>query len=239
MPWYAYGLCGSEPPTSPQLRGLDDRPVEVLGDGPVRLVASRVSADVEGLAGAATDVVVGAVLRHDEVLVRLSRQRTVLPARFGTVLPDDGAVEELLADADGSLARQLAHVGGAAEWVVTVAVRSDDEESSAPADPQDLTPHLPPGHAYFARRRAAAQAGQLARDRAVAAASSLADALESMTRGFVPLDLRDRDEVGRGAYLVPNDAVDRLHGLVASTRAHADVALDGPLPAYRFAAIGP
>lgn len=236
MPWYAYGLCGPEPPATPRLRGLGDRAVEVLGDGPVRLVASPAGGHLDGLTEAAADVVVAAVVRHDDVLVRLAQQQAVLPLRFGTVLPDDDAVDELLADANGSLARRLAHIEAAAEWVVAVAVRADtDADPTASADPPDLTP----GHAYFARRRAAAEAVHAARDRAIDAARALAEEMATIARGLVPLDLRDRDEVARGAYLVPHDAVDRLHDLVACARTHAEVDLDGPLPAYRFAVVGP
>ena len=151
-----------------------------------------------------------------------------MPARFGTLLADDRAVEGFLADAGDVLALQLDRVAGAREWVVSVAV--------ADAGPvEDATDDLSPGHAFFARRRAVADGRIRARDAAITVADALDAQLRSLARGFAPLDLQDATQVARGAYLVPDDAVPQLQVAVAACGTDAVVGVQGPLPAYRFA----
>lgn len=233
MRWYVYGLTDGSTGELELGTGLGEHPVQVLGAGPVRLLASRAPEDIGDLAAAAPDDVVAAVLQHDQVLLQLATQRTVVPARFGTLLADDDAVAELLADPDGRLAAQVDRLAGSAEWVLNVAVDQDQAGDTTEAADDDLSP----GHAYFARRRAATAARTRARDRAVAVAEDLDARLRDVALDFAPLDLRQPDTVARGAYLVRHADVDRLRDVVDGAGPGGVVELRGPLPAYRFAAV--
>lgn len=233
MPWYVYGVTRPTAKADPPgLRGVDDAPVEVVGSGDLQVVAGEVPATFRDLATAPDDDVVDAVRRHDDVLHKVAQHRPVLPVRFGTVLPDEAAIEELLADADGRLWQALDRVADADEWVVTVSVGVLDDT------PSRVDPDLPPGHAFFARRRSAAVQRRQHRTDAVALANALDSRFQGVARDFRPLDLRDADTVARGAYLVPRDAAARF---VEAAHSEGDVRVEvqGPLPPYRFAETRP
>jgi hypothetical protein len=230
VPWYVYGLTGPAAGREPRVRvrGIEDGPVQVLGEGDLRVVVTPVSEDVHHLAEADPHDALATVQRHDEVLVELVRDRSVMPVRFGTVLPDDEALADVLADPDGRLRAALAHVADAQEWVVSVTVPDEEVEDA------EGTEGLSPGHAFFARRRQSAEARTRARTDAVTAARELDEQLQALARDMRPLDLPDAETIARGAYLVPRGSRDPfLARLSAFTAAEAE--LQGPLPPYRFA----
>ena len=230
MAWYLYGVTSGEGSGRfpDGLVGVDDAPVELLGDGDLRLVVSRFDRSLEELQSADPQETVRAVYRHDAVLTGLARQVGVLPIRFGTVLPDRSAAEDLLADPNGQLAATLRAVAGADEWVIAVAAR----EPEVADEPE----HLTPGHAFFARRRSQAEARGDALRRAEALAAELTDELAGLARAARPLVPRESNTVARVAYLVV--------GRRRSLRAHrhradgATVDVQGPLPPYRFVDAG-
>lgn len=229
MPWYVYGVTrtGGEPLPG-ALVGVEGHPVQIVGDGDLQVVTSRVSARFRDLAEAPGEDVVTAVRRHDDVLREVARDRSLLPVRFGTVLADEAAVDDLLADPDGALRRALVQVDGADEWVLSVTATNPDTDSVV--DEQGLSP----GHAFFARRRSAEQQHQLARSSAVAVAREVDARLRELARDFRPLALRGPDVVARGAYLVPREVTDQF---IRTTQSHGEgrVEVQGPLPPYRFA----
>lgn len=232
MPWYVYGVTRTVHDTPPPaIEGIEEVPVRILGSGALQAVASDVSPAFGDMAGMTDDDVVTAVRRHDDVLQHVSRDRALLPVRFGTVLADDAAVEDMLSDLDGSLRQALDGVADADEWVITVAVATTGPGASVDED-------LAPGHAFFARRRSAIEERRMARARAVAVAQDLDARLQALARDSRPLDLRDRETVARGAYLVPRHEAGRLVDAVqADGQAHIE--LQGPLPPYRFARTRP
>lgn len=233
MPWYVYGVTRRTEETAPPpgLRGVDDAPVEVVGSGDLQVVAGEVPGSFRDLATAPDDDVVEAVRRHDDVLHDVAQHRPVLPVRFGTVLPDEAAIEDLLADTDRRLQQSLDHVADADEWVVAVSVGVLEDTSA------DLDEDLPPGHAFFARRRSAAALRQQHRTNAIALATDLDARFQGVARDFRPLDLRDVDMVARGAYLVPR-TVAATFVEAARSDGVARVDVQGPLPPYRFAEPG-
>lgn len=225
MPWYVYGIVrdGDAPP--PAVTGLDDRPVQLIVDGVVAAAVSVATDHVRGLEGAEPEAVLAGIRTHDDAVAALARDRAILPVRFGTVLSDDDAVHDLLHE--GAWAAQLDHVAGADEWVLAVIAHEQVAHDGEPSE------ELSPGHAFFARRRSEATARQEARRRAVAIAEELHAELLEIARDWRVLDLREPDVVARGAYLLPRGAVDRVERAAASV-ADATVALQGPLPPYRF-----
>lgn len=229
MPWYVYGVTrtGGEPLPG-TLVGVEDARVQIMGHGDLQVVTSRVSPRFRDLAEAPDEDVVTAVRQHDDVLREVARDRSLLPVRFGTVLADEAAVDDLLADPDGALRRALVQVDGADEWVLSVTARNPTTDTVV--DEQDLSP----GHAFFARRRSAEEQRQLARSSAVAVARQVDARLREVARAFRPLDLHGPDVVARGAYLVPREVSDQF---IQATQSHGEGLVDvqGPLPPYRFA----
>lgn len=233
MGWYLYGVTSTVPPSQPPggLRGLDDAEVRFHGDGDLVLIVSSMDRTLEELQGADPDDTVTAVRRHDEVLTQLAAAVPVLPVRFGTVLSDRSAADDLLADRGRQLRGALAVVAGADEWVVQV-----DATETADA-PSETLGGPAPGHAFFARKRSQARARADARGRAGAAADDLEQRLRPLARASQMLALRDPETVARAAYLVDRDDQDRFLGMTTACEG-ATVTVQGPLPPYRFAQQG-
>lgn len=233
MGWYLYGVTStaefSHPPGG--LRGIDDGQVRFHGDGDLVLIVSRMDRTLGDLQGADPADTVAAVRRHDEFLTQLAAAGPVLPVRFGTLLSDRSAADELLADRRGELHSALAAVAGADEWVGQI-------DATETADtPSETVEDLAPGHAFFARKRSQAQARADAVLRASAAADDLEQRLRPLARASQLLAPRDPDTVARAAYLVDRDHQVRF--LDATTPCDAaTVTVQGPLPPYRFAQAG-
>lgn len=231
MAWYVYGITVNDGATaSPAgLLGLDDAEVVLHGEGDLRVVASFLRRSVRDLQDGDAEETVEAVRRHDEVLVALSGTHPLLPVRFGTVLPDQEAMDQLLRDRGEHWAEALAAVAGADEWVIQVDAEPTDDTPD-PADTQGLTP----GRAFFARRKSQAQARTDARDRAATRASELHAQLSSLARRSCPMAVHQPTTLTRVAYLVDRENADSF---VAAAEAAPEVTtvVQGPLPPYRFA----
>lgn len=229
MGWYLYGVTSSAEALRPpsDLRGIDDVEVRFHGDGDLVLIVSSMDRTTEELQEADPHDTLAAVRRHDEVLTQLAGAGPVLPVRFGTLLSDRSAADELLAERRGELTSALESVAGADEWVVQVdAIETADAASDAVED-------MPPGHAFFARKRSEAQRRVDDRMRANATADALEQRLHPLSRASQPLTPRDPETVARAAYLVDRDDQDRF--LDATTACDgATVVVQGPLPPYRF-----
>lgn len=230
MAWYLYGITVGESPAglSTGLIGLDDADIVLYGGGDLRVIASVLRRPARDLQNGDVKETVEAVRRHDEALLELSRTRPVLPVRFGTVLADQHAIDELLEDRGECWAKTLAAVTGADEWVIRVDAQPTDDTPD-PADTQGLTP----GHAFFAKRKSQAQARTDARQRAVTRASELHTRLGGLARGFYPMPVREPATLTRGAYLVDRGHADSFVAAAEST-AGVTVVVQGPLPPYRF-----
>lgn len=233
MGWYLYGVTSTAGPSRPPsgLRGIDDAEVRFHGEDDLVLIVSSMDRALEDLQGGDPGDALAAVRRHDEVLTQLAVAGAVLPVRFGTVLSDRSAADELLAARRGELQSALAAVAGADEWVVQV-------DAIEPADTaSDTAEGLPPGHAFFARKRSEALGRADARVRASATADALDQRLRPLARASQPLASREPETVARAAYLVDRDDQDRFLGATSACEG-ATVTVQGPLPPYRFASGG-
>ncbi|NCA69382.1 MAG: GvpL/GvpF family gas vesicle protein [Sphingobacteriia bacterium] len=88
--------------------GLEEAEVYTIGDG-------RVAAVVSNLAGSRIRPQRRNMAAHQEVLKRLMRDQTPLPAAFGLLAESDAAIVRILADNQESFLDQLARVEGAVE----------------------------------------------------------------------------------------------------------------------------
>lgn len=232
MGWYLYGVTATDGPSAAprDLRGIDEAEIRLLGDGELRLVVSPLRRDIEDLQQAEPEFALDAVQRHDVVLSALARLLPVVPVRFGTVLPDDAAADELLADPGGALSAALTAVTGADEWVIRV----DTLDPTRTVD--NGAGELTPGHAFFARKRSEAQARTDARARAATAVEDLTRRLAPLVRDARELPPREPTTVARIAYLVDRRETDRFLATAGSCDG-ASTAVQGPLPPYRFVAV--
>lgn len=210
---YLYGFTDAAAP--PDRPGLDDQPVRLLR-GPA--AASAAVSDID----APPDPEPELLWRHEAVVEALLGDGAVLPARFGTVVDGDAAVEALLARHRGTLDAQLERVRGHVELGLRIREPAPASDGTAAAASS--------GRDYLLRRRAEVHAPRLAA--AHVHESLCARASEAVTRPG-----RSRREVLVAAYLVPTDAVDGFVDAVrALERTVPDLALvlTGPWPAYHF-----
>lgn len=229
MGLYLYGITSADGlPPGADVRGIEDAEVRFLGDSSLQLVVSPFDRDVRELQEADPERTLAAVQRHDAVLTAVSASAPVLPVRFGTILADDAAAAELLADSRDTLSEALEAVADADEWVVRVDASDSPEPYDAEAD-EGLTP----GHAFFARKRSEARARSEIRARAELVAADLDGRLAALARASRRLAPREPTTVLRAAYLVGRSDEDRFLA-AAHGRDGASIALQGPLPPYRF-----
>jgi Gas vesicle synthesis protein GvpL/GvpF len=144
--WYVYAVVG---PATPELRrAVEGRDLRLQGEGELAAVAAPVPLSEFGedvLPERLNDRVwlEEKARAHEDVLLRLLEQTTVVPFRFGSIYRDLEAVAEMLTRRRESFARALEAVRGRVELGVK-AWRLEDPAGDAP----------PPtsGRAYLERR---------------------------------------------------------------------------------------
>jgi hypothetical protein len=107
-----------------------------------RVVALASPWDAAGVAGEAE------LLEHHRVIQGIFERVPCLPARFGSVFPDDAALRARLAEREADLGSQLARLGHRCELAITCAWR--DTGSSGVAAPIAIVP-VQSGRAYLQR----------------------------------------------------------------------------------------
>lgn len=106
---YVYGVVRASDGSRRQLEGMNGEPVSLVSAGDLAALTSDVP---EGFLEAGREE----LLTHSRVLEQALEQGTVLPMRFGVVLPDEQAVrEELLVPHGEELEAQLGEMDGKVE----------------------------------------------------------------------------------------------------------------------------
>lgn len=198
-------------------------------------------------AHAALDALESAVRDHEHVVEQvLANTRSMLPIRFGTVLPSRDAVRKLLAQHKKELEALLDALAGRREWGLTVYWEADLAMEAARArvvppggaDAADSGP----GHRYFASKRAERAMAGAVRDLCGDVARELHDHLQRI--GVVKVGRRaDREPGGQSLCVI--DAVvlvgledeERFLTAVESAlrpRRGLSASLSGPWPPYSF-----
>jgi hypothetical protein len=182
---------------------------------------------VRGAVGVAYEPVERPPEPRQEVVLEYGRRQgdlgelvgTTLPVRFGSLVPDESALRQLLADRAATWARRLAQVDGCVEIVVHA--RGRDVAAGAP-------PAATSGRSYLERR---------ARERR--AAGTLAQELHDLLGPVVREERALPGEAGAGrlACLVPREEVDAVTGLVSAWGAEhgREARVTGPFPVLDFA----
>jgi hypothetical protein len=243
---YAYGISAADLPLAPDLRALtEDAPLEQVVLADLALLVSRVRPeqlriDEDDLSE--TGRLATLARGHDAVVRAAAEGGPVLPLRFGTVVPDEGAARRLLQEHGHAAREQLLRIGDTREWGVKL-VRSLQAEPAAvgsrPSDRQGVT-----GTEYLTRRRQALEQHEAAEADAATAAAVLEETLrphvvESLRRGGAPGSSLLLDV----AFLVRPDAesgfltaAEELGNRFADSGFAVEVS--GPWPPYSFVSLG-
>jgi hypothetical protein len=110
---YVYGITAASHPSLPDgMGGVGDppRPVRILKEGELAAVVSDAP---EGLRPKRKDL-----LAHQNVLSEIGAAGCVLPMRFGSLAPDDGAVTSVLAERADHYKERLRALDGKVEYNV-------------------------------------------------------------------------------------------------------------------------
>lgn len=219
---YAYAV--TEPPSDPTCAGdLPDPSLRVVRTGELAaVVGDRADAELE--------VTERALWEHERIVEALLDGGAVLPMRFGSVLPDDDAVEAMLTARRSELLEGLRRVRGAVELGVRSAwiAGPGEDGPSAGAAPQQASPG--PGKAYLQRL-------EERRRRARELAQRLDAALAGLFRAQVHRLLPSSSVPLKSAYLVEREAVEAFRARVDAldeTLECAGIVCSGPWPPYSF-----
>jgi Gas vesicle synthesis protein GvpL/GvpF len=235
---YVYGVLAASNATVDGITGVQDAPVRTVVDGDLGALVSDLAGDELTAARE--------VRAHWRVLEKVTERATVVPVRFGTVLPSDHAVREELLEPDSErVAALLAELAGR----VQLSVKGDyDEElllrgvvAASPdiAALRERVRALPDAAGYYDRIRLGELVAARISDQREADAQVVVDRL-------APLAVATRPEPTSGTTGAFNIAflVERAH-IEAFSQAVAELGSQlgewirmrylGPLPPYSFA----
>lgn len=241
MSTYVYGIAAATHPSLPKdLGGVGEpaRPVRVLKEGDL---AAIVSDAPEGLRPKRRDL-----LAHQNVLSEAGAGGSVLPMRFGSVAPDDGAVTEVLAERAEHYAERLGALDGKVEYNIKA---SHDEEAVLhrvmAADPQirarTEANRTSGGGSYEDRLQLGEMVASAVQALEAEDAASLQQALEPAAEA-VSAGPESTGWLANLSFLVDRDKSASFLDAVEEVRAalpHVDVRVNGPLPPYSFVEPGP
>jgi hypothetical protein len=197
--------------------GLDNEPLQTVVEGPLAAIVSDHQDTGTELAGER-------LRDYESTMQRLMERDAILPARFGSVLADEGAARALLSRRRRDLLSKVRRVRGAVELALRATWRRGADSDSGPAeDPPSDTDYL----------RARLELRQRAR-RVASELNPLSALAVSTRRTLSPephLPVLD-------AYLVERDRVGEFVAMVAQLDDHLDeveLTCAGPMPPYSFA----
>jgi hypothetical protein len=218
-PLYLYALL-AEPPAGTLPAGLGGESLRLVScDGIVAVVG-----EVE-----ATPALDSTALKGHDAAVRAlaSISAALLPARFGSLMADDGQLRESMRPQVPALREALEAVRGCDQMTLRFS-REDVAETTAASEADESGP----GTRYLAQRRAAA--GDPA---ALPEIRPILDALAPFVRG----ERRQRHEhpplLASVYHLVPRDGIEAYRTALsaATSSAKVRIASSGPWPPYAFA----
>lgn len=233
---YVYGIVDRTDAALPVCSGLAGRPIVAL---PYRDVAAVVcSLDAGRIPAAST----AAIRHHEEVVEALMAGSTVLPARFGTVVPDEERLRELLVVSYPAFVETLRRVRGRVELGLRV-LSTRDLAGPAPADDGE-TDALPasPGTAYVRARVREEHRANAIRAEAEDVARGIHGPLAAIACQSTWETAPTPRTLLAAAYLVERGRIESMRREVASAARRSATLrflLTGPWPPYHFCAGAP
>jgi len=174
------------------------------------------------------------VWQHEQLVEALMARHTVLPARFGTIMPDYAALEAELAGRYAGFAADIDRLRGRVEVSVRVMWDENVETTPAAAGPAG-------GRAYLLMRFEEEKRKQQHRAKAQALAGELHAILAEDTAGNVFRVMATPRLVLTAAYLIERDRLPEFQCRVnrlAARHPELRIASTGPWPAYNFVTAG-
>jgi hypothetical protein len=256
--YYLYGVAtgGADDPP-PELAGIEGGAVELLRDGELAAIVTRVPAAMyreEALNPRLSDLewVGPRGAAHERVLTWFSDRGAVIPAVPFSIHADAERVRARLAAATERYRALLDRVTGKQEWIIRVWSSADtDPAALARFDPElaelaRQAGEATPGRRYLIARKLDTRARDSLQRLATEAARSLHEQLREPAADASALPLprtsgaRGRALVSAAAYLVREDAYDAFQAAV--TRGAGEMSalgleleFTGPWPPYHFA----
>ena len=236
--------------------GVDPRfQVEVVCDGPIAAVASRIGLDrfdVKKLQGeTAEDIgwLNQVAIRHHEIVRQAAKSSPVLPLRLGTIFRSQASLLAAAARCQETVADFLHALGDRQEWAVKLYLEMQSVEETAghgSSPPLDRAPRAGVGAEYMKRKKA-----QLQRHRELRAGQQeeirgVEHELKTGTDGccrvrLLPAGLTGRSEkmVFNAAFLLPPSQVKSWLATVGRVRDSVRrkgllLEVTGPSPPYHF-----
>jgi len=223
---WAYAICDHPDAPLPRRRGLAHAPLEGIAVNGLLAVVSRHTQ-------APGDPALDALWTHERVVERLMVDRTVLPLRFGTKLPDADSVRSTLTARYDEFMAALDRVRGRVE--LGVRAMEPPREDGVPPAAIAATPArvARTGRDYLLEKLAHEQRNEHG-------AAALHEPLSAVAVASRRGRLQSDDEVLRAAYLVERADVARFRALVERLQhQHPELAVlcTGPWPPYSFVAV--
>jgi hypothetical protein len=215
---WLYGICDRPDLPPPRRRGLAQAPLDGVRGGQLLAVVSR---HVHPPGEPALD----ALWVHERVVERMMADRAVLPMRFGTKLPDDEAVQDVLTARQAEFLATLDRVRGRIE----VGVRAMQPHGAEPL-PEPVAGLAMTGREYV---EAKLRNGRRAEREITAVHEPLATLAVEVRRRRTETP----EEVLRASYLIETANLARFRSTVERLqRAHHELAIlcTGPWPPYSF-----
>jgi hypothetical protein len=222
---WVYGICERPELPPPRRRGLAQAPLDGVREGELLAVISR-HAHPPG------DPALDALWVHERVVERMMADRAVLPMRFGSKLPDEAALRDVLATRQQELLATLERVRGRIEVGVRAMQPVGGDPASNNSRPVASVPIAATGREYL---EAKLRDGRRVEREAAALHEPLASLAVAVSRqpGRAP------DELLRASYLIEAPVLARFRATVERLqRTHPGAAIlcTGPWPPYSFVA---
>jgi Gas vesicle synthesis protein GvpL/GvpF len=220
---WVYGICERPDMPPPRRRGLAQAPLDGIREGELLAVVSR---HVHPPGDPALD----ALWVHERVVERIMADRTVLPMRFGTKLPDEEAMQEVLATRQQELVATLARVRGRVEVGIRAMQPLGAEPGSNNSGSAPTAQVATSGRDYL---EAKLRNGR----RVEREAAALHEPLASLAVAVSRQPARAPDELLRASYLIEAPVLARFRATVERLqRTHPGTAIlcTGPWPPYSF-----
>jgi len=244
-PRYVYGITLTSD-LSLDIAGVgdgDDMVYVVAQDGLSALVSATSRADFRGMG---RQEAVGYLVAHQQVVERVMQQVTVLPVKFGTVLPNEMAVRRLLEQGGPIFQRMLVEMAGRVQmevvvtWDLAAVFREISEEPAVVQLKARAASPIP--EEMLAQRVAVGQlVKSLLDQRRQALLGYLLHHLKDAVLDVVANPLMDDSMVLNVALLVEGTARakldERLADLDEQMRGSLHFRCVGPLPPYSFATV--
>ncbi|MCW3063636.1 MAG: Gas vesicle synthesis protein GvpL/GvpF [Solirubrobacterales bacterium] len=217
--------------------GLPPGPVECLAEGGVAALVTPLGP--ERVAPRRANL-----LAHADVLNRAFERATVLPLRFGFVLPDEAAVRHEIASRAGELAGLLDALQDRVEMHLSALYREERllgevlAENPAIAAAQRRLRGLPVAATHFERIRLGERVAQAVDAKRAADGAAVVRELERLSAAVAPEDPRHEHMVVNASFLVARDRLDEFDAAVERvSRERAErmhFRLLGPRPPHSF-----